>query len=75
MKILLPFTFFSFVVLGIGPWFVYPGLTGQPMGHFQMVVLVWCQAIFFIPLVIILAFIGLRKFRHHKKSNGEEYAE
>ena len=74
MRTLLTFILVSVVVLGVGPWFVIPALTGQSLSHVSIVVLEWCQLFFFAPLGIVLALIGLRKLIHHKKTNGEKYA-
>ena len=61
MKTLLPFILMSVVILGVGPWFVIPALTGQPLGRVSTVVLEWCQLFFFTPLCLVLACTGLEK--------------
>ena len=61
MKTFLIFILVSIIVLGVGPWFILPSLTGKPLGHVSIVVLEWCQLFFFAPLGIILLCIGLRK--------------
>jgi nitrogen fixation-related uncharacterized protein len=73
MRTLLTFIVVSIVVLGVGPWYVIPAITGQPLGHVSTVVLEWCQLFFFAPLGIVLVCIGLRKLVANKKSGRESH--
>ena len=72
MRTLIIFILVSVVVLGVGPWFVIPALTGQPLGHVSTVALEWCQLFFFAPLGIVLVLTGLKKLVHHHETNGGE---
>jgi len=74
MRKLLAFILVSIVVLGVGPWFVIPALTGQPLGHVSAVALEWCQLFFFAPLGIVLVLIGLRKCVTRIKTNRDKHA-
>ena len=74
MRTLIIFILVSIVVLGVGPWFVIPALTGQPLGHVSTVALEWCQIFFFAPLGVILVFIGLRKCVNRIRTNRDKHA-
>ena len=71
MRTLLAFILVSIVVLGVGPWFVIPALTGQSLDHVSSVVLEWCQLFFFASLGVILVFIGLRECVNRIRTNRE----
>ena len=74
MRTLLIFMCVSIVVLGVGPWFIIPVFTGQPVGHVSSIVLKLCQIFFFAPLSIILIFIGIKSLINHIKSNKDTHA-
>ena len=74
MRTLLIFICVSIVVLGVGPWFVIPALTGQPLGHVSIVVLEWCQLFFFAPLGIVLLLIGLKNLINRIRTNRDRNA-
>jgi hypothetical protein len=73
MRKLIAFICVSIVVLGVGPWFIIPAMTGQPLNHVSSVVLKWCQIFFFAPLGTVLVFIGLKKLVNHIKTNRNKH--
>ena len=74
MRTLLIFMCVSIVVLGVGPWFIIPAITGQPLSHVASVALEWCQLFFFAPLGSILIFIGLKNLINYIRSKQNKHA-
>lgn len=67
MKTLLPFILVLIIVLGIGPWLFFPALTEQPLESVTAAMLGIFQLFIFIPLCIVLGFMGLQEFIRYKK--------
>lgn len=61
MNTLLPFLLAAVLILGIGPWFIIPALTGQSLGFVSATGLKWCQLFFFAPLCFVLVCLSIAK--------------
>ena len=69
------FILLSIVVFGIGPWFIIPALTEQPMNDTSKLLLISCQILILAPLCIALIFIRLRQLIKHIKKRTENKDE